>query len=54
MNRKREFVTLIGSKSTAWRAINAIRVMRSISNGQVIVFDKGSTGREYIKKCSKS
>lgn len=54
MKRKQEFATLIGSRSIVWRAINAIRVMRSTSKGQVIVYDKGSMERVSIKKCSKS
>lgn len=54
MNRKREYVTLIGSRSIVWRAINAIHVMRSTSKGRVIVSGKESTERECIKKCLKS
>ena len=53
MNRKQEYVTLIGSRSTVWRAINAIRVMRSTSKGQVIVYDKGSMVRGSTRKCLK-
>lgn len=53
MNRKREFATSTGLKSTAWKAINAIHVMRSTSKGQVIVYEKGSMERGYIRRCSK-
>ena len=54
MNRKQEFATSTGWKSTAWNPINAIRVMRSTSSGQVIVYEKGNTAQGYTRKCSKS
>lgn len=53
MNRKREYVTLIGSRSIVWRAINAIRAMRSTSKGRVIVSGKESTEQECTRKCLK-
>ena len=54
MNRKREYVTLIGLRSIVLKAINAIRVMLSTSKKQAIVSDKGSMERECIRKCLKS
>lgn len=53
MTKRREYATSIGWRSIASSPINAIRVMRSTSNGQVIVYDKGSMEQGYTKKCSR-
>lgn len=54
MSKRHEYATLTGLRSTALSQMNAIRVMRSTSNGQVIVYEKGNTAQGYTRKCSKS